>query len=219
MERKERSGKDESWGNSERKRTRMEPEQEVVGGFGRMKVREGVRITAEPAAFYHKNRKIWQRDLVKVDFKGIEPNRGWSFLEDISKEELRRIDYSIKDDTGMTVRGDLKVEVIEKRLQSLETEVRKLQFYFMGRRRHWLESGERKGWKDALAERETEMVVKGPFKQVLKAIQEIKEEWKNWKRTLGNERATRVRECFGRLTRDRLFWICNPDSPRGMEGR
>ena len=48
-----------------------------------------------------------------------------------------------------------------------------------------MESGERKGWKDELAEKETEMVVKGPFKPVLKAIQVIKEEWKYWKGILG----------------------------------
>ena len=74
-----------------------------------------------------------------------------------------------------------------------------------------MESGERKGWKDELAEKETEMVVKGPFKQVLKAIQVIKEEWKYWKGILGNERATRMGKCFGKVTRDHLFWICNPE--------
>lgn len=54
MYKKETSGKDESWGNDERKRTRMDPGQRV-GGFGKTEVRDGVRITAELATFYHKN--------------------------------------------------------------------------------------------------------------------------------------------------------------------
>ena len=210
MGRKVKSSAEEDWGNSENKRSRTELDQ-GVGGFGRTEVRGGVRITAELAAYYHKNWKIWYRDSVKVDFKGIGPNRGWKFLADVSKEELRRVNFSIKDNTGMAVRGDMDVRVIINRLEGLETEIRRLQFYYMERRRNWLESGERKGWKDELAEKETEMVVRGPFKPVLKAIQVIKEEWKYWKGILGNERATRVRECFGKVTRDHLFWICNPE--------
>lgn len=81
-----------------------------------------------------------------MDFKGIGPNRGWKFLADLRKEELKTINVSIKDDTRMTKRGGMKVEVMEKRQQRLETEVlvRKLQFYYIERRMHWLENGERK---------------------------------------------------------------------------
>ena len=53
--------------------------------------------------------------------------------------------------------------------------------------------------------------VRGLFRPVLKAIIEIKEKWKHWNWTLGNERAIRVTVCFGKLTRDHLFWICNPE--------
>ena len=54
MDRKVNSGAEEDWGNSDRKRTRTELDQ-GVGGFGRTEVRGGVRITAELAAYYHKN--------------------------------------------------------------------------------------------------------------------------------------------------------------------
>ena len=136
MDRKVNSGAEEDWGNSDRKRTRTELDQ-GVGGFGRTEVRGGVRITAELAAYYHKNWKIWYRDSLKVDFKGIGPNtnRGWTFLADVSKEELRRVNFSIKDHTGMAVRGDMEVRVIVNRLEGLETAIRRLQFYYMERRR------------------------------------------------------------------------------------
>ena len=209
-ERKVKSGEGGSWGTHGNKRVKTESEQEV-GGFGRTEVRGGVRITAELAAYYHKNWKIWYKESVEVDFKGVGPNRGWKFLADLNKEELKRVSLSIKDNTGMGVRRDMKVELMEKRLQGVETELKKLQFFYMERRRLWLEEGDRKGWKDELAERETVVVVKAPFKPVLKAIQEIKEEWEYWKGTLGNERAARVRAFFGKLTRDHLFWICNPE--------
>ena len=137
MDRKVNSGAEEDWGNSDKKRTRTELDQ-GVGGFGRTEVRGGVRITAELAAYYHnKNLKIWYRDSVKVDFKGIGPNtnRGWTFLADVSKEELRRVNFSIKDNTGMAVRGAMEVRVIVNRLKGLETKIRRLQFYYMERRR------------------------------------------------------------------------------------
>ena len=114
MDRKVNSGAEEDWGNSDRKRTRTELDQ-GVGGFGRTEVRGGVRI----------------------DFKGIGPNtnRGWTFLADVSKEELRRVNFSIKDNTGMAVRGAMEVRVIVNRLKGLETKIRRLQFYYMERRR------------------------------------------------------------------------------------
>ena len=97
---KERGRGNDGYGNSrgkepmssERKRGRMEVEQ-AVGGFGRTEVRGGVRITAELAAYYHKNWKIWQQESVEVDFKGVGPNRGWTFLADLSKEELKNHIY------------------------------------------------------------------------------------------------------------------------------
>ena len=215
---KERGRGNDGYGNgrgkepmsSERKRGRLEVEQ-AVGGFGRTEVRGGVRITAELAAYYHKNWKIWQQESVEVDFKGVGPNRGWTFLADLGKEELKRVSFRIKDCTGLAVKGGMEVEAMVKRLEGVESEVKKLQFFYMEGRRKWLDGGKRKGWKDELAERETEMVVRGPFRPVLKAIMEIKEEWKHWKGTLGNERANRVRECYGKMTRDHLFWVCNPE--------
>ena len=56
-ERKVKSGEGGSWGTHGNKRVKTESEQ-VVGGFGRTEVRGGVRITAELAAYYHKNWKI-----------------------------------------------------------------------------------------------------------------------------------------------------------------
>ena len=56
-ERKVTSGEGGSWGTHGNKRVKTESEQ-VVGGFGRTEVRGGVRITAELAAYYHKNWKI-----------------------------------------------------------------------------------------------------------------------------------------------------------------
>ena len=114
-----------------------------------------------------------------MDFKGLRPNRGWNFLADLNREELKKMTLSIKDNTGLVLRG-IDGRCVRKEIGVVETELRKLQFLDMEKKRALVGKWGKEGMEGLTGGGRNGSGSKGSFKPVLKAIQEIKGEWEYW---------------------------------------